>query len=263
MSGNQTASLSLWRDRFIFTSPHFIGEQSCRPSTVVIIGVNDDIQLESSGRTLTGRAFLVGANVSRKLTSGSSGLYSLNIDPISPYSRELRGLVKDGGILDLTSSLNEHILLAARESVEQAQTCAEIRHHSQRILNELFPEIVGIQPLDIRVDIVSSWLWTHVPAAVDLQKLSALCGLSESRLAHLFTQEVGISIRQYLLWVKMRYAAELFVRNRPLSQIAHDIGFSDSSHLSRTFTRYFALTPSYLANNKLVRLQLCDTSPSL
>ena len=84
--------------------------------------------------------------------------------------------------------------------------------------------------------------------------------LKWSRLAHLFTDEVGISIRQYLLWIKMRYAAELFVRNKTLSEVAHEIGFSDSSHLSRTFTRYFALTPSYLANNKLVELQICDDS---
>jgi AraC family transcriptional regulator, arabinose operon regulatory protein len=99
-----------------------------------------------------------------------------------------------------------------------------------------------------------------VPARVDLPFLAHLCGLSQSRLAHVFTERLGISIRQYLLWVKMRAAAEMFVRHLSLAEVAHEIGFADSSHLSRTFMRYFALTPSFLANEKLVRMQVCESS---
>lgn len=256
------ASLTIWRDRFIFTSPRFVGEQSCRPSTVIVIGINGDLELTADGRTFVSRAFLIGANVKRALKTRDTGLYSLNIDPINPYSRALRGLTSEAGLLDLVARLSAPVLAAARESVEQAQACGEVRRSSQVILDTLFPEVVGTQPMDVRIEMVLSWLWAHVPSAVDLGFLARLCGLSESRLAHLFTDEVGISIRQYLLWVKMRIAAELFTRNRTLSEVAHEIGFSDSSHLSRTFTRYFALTPSYLANGQMVRLQVCDRSPS-
>lgn len=261
MQGIQRASLSIWRDRFIFTSPTFVGEKSCRPATVVVLGTKGNIELATAEHRHVGRAFLVAPNVARTLTSHASGLYSLNIDPINPYSRALCELIGITGILNLDDRLNAVALSAASDSVESDQGCAEVRRHSELFFNALFPEVVGAQPLDVRIEMVSSWLWTHVPGSVDLSFLARLCGLSASRLAHLFTEQVGISIRQYLLWVKMRIAAELFIRKRPISEVAHEIGFADSSHLSRTFTRYFALTPSYLANDSLVRLRVCDRSP--
>ena len=260
MSHAHISSLSIWRDRFIYMSPYFLGEQSCRPSTVILIGTDGDFELESSGNKHSGRAFLIGSNVARTLSANNTSLYSLNVDPINPYARKLREVLNGQDILDLQPRMNETAGQHARNSMSGKRTCHELRHSSEVILQALFPEIIGAPPLDRRVDMVASWLHTHIPQVAELKKLSALCGLSESRLTHLFTDEVGISIRQYLLWIKMRYAAELFVRNKTLSEVAHEIGFSDSSHLSRTFTRYFALTPSYLANNKLVELQICDDS---
>jgi AraC family transcriptional regulator, arabinose operon regulatory protein len=258
MTVTRSASLSIWRDRFIYTSPNFVGEESCRPACVIIIGTGGDVEIESSGNKYIGQAFLIAPNVTRTLRANTSGLYSLNVDPIHPYSRKLRELSAQQGILDLRSRMAANILECARISVDSTPNCSEMLHNSQTILGQLFPEIAGTKPLDLRIEKVASWLQTHAPQTAELKRLSDLCGLSESRLAHLFTDQVGISIRQYLLWVKMRYAAELFVRRKTLSEVAHEIGFSDSSHLSRTFTRYFALTPSYLANGKMVQLQICD-----
>lgn len=258
MTDMRSASLSIWRDRFIYTSPQFVGDESCRPSCVIIVGTGGDVEIESAGFKYTGRAFLIGSNISRTLTANSTGHYSLNIDPISPFSRTLRNLSESHGVMNLHSRLTDTVLECARMSVENTPACAHMFEYSQTILTHLFPELGAVKSLDMRIDKVASWLQTNVPPTAELKKLSDLCGLSESRLAHLFTEEVGISIRQYLLWTKMRYAAELFVRRKTLSEVAHEIGFSDSSHLSRTFTRYFALTPSYLANGKMVKLQICN-----
>lgn len=259
MIGGPRASLSLWRDRFVFTSPTFSGEQSCRPSAVIVIGTNGEIELDFAGGRRRGRVFLIGPNVERSLKADGTGLYSLNIDPTSAYSRALRERCGVGGAVDLGDRFDERLAGLAHASVTQLQGCAEIYRHSQQILLGLFPDLIGTQPLDPRIDIVASWLWTHVPVRVELPFLATLCGLSQSRLAHLFTEELGISIRQYLLWVKMRKAAEMFVRKVSLAQVAHEIGFSDSSHLSRTFMRYFALTPSFLANEKLVYMQMGES----
>jgi AraC-like DNA-binding protein len=68
--------------------------------------------------------------------------------------------------------------------------------------------------------------------------------LSESRFMHLFSQEVGIPLRRYVLWLRVISAVHSAVQGMTLTHAAHNAGFSDSAHLSRTYRRMFGLTLS-------------------
>jgi AraC-like DNA-binding protein len=70
--------------------------------------------------------------------------------------------------------------------------------------------------------------------------------LSPSRFAHLFTEEVGLPFRRYMLWRKLSRAMEAFARGSNLSQAAHAAGFSDSAHLTRTWLQMFGITPTIM-----------------
>ncbi|MCH2558653.1 MAG: helix-turn-helix domain-containing protein [Alcanivorax sp.] len=52
----------------------------------------------------------------------------------------------------------------------------------------------------------------------------------------------------------MRRAVELIAQGVPLSMVAHDVGFSDAAHLTRTLKQFFGLTPSFLARGMEVRM---------
>lgn len=253
------SSLSLWKDRVIFTARTHTSEVSKRPAIALLIGTAKPIQLTTKQGIYSGTALIVGPNVRRTLAAENAGLYSLNLDPSNRICRYLRSEILAGReIVNLSTALTLRMRAWAKSAVEEPKTCSESYRISQRLLDALFPESIGLQPVDPRIELVAAWLWTHLPVRVDLDHLSALCGLSRSRLAHLFTEQIGISIRSYLLWVKMRKAAELFVQDLSLMEVAHAIGFSDSAHLSRSFRDFFALTPSFLSNKALVRVQLCE-----
>ncbi|SFC30989.1 helix-turn-helix transcriptional regulator [Pseudoalteromonas denitrificans] len=66
--------------------------------------------------------------------------------------------------------------------------------------------------------------------------------LSESRFLHLFSEELGIAWRPYLLWRRMICAIQAIINNTSATEAAHLAGFSDSSHLSRTFRNTFGMT---------------------
>lgn len=257
-----TSSLCIWRDRFVFTASEFHADQSCRPSNTILVGADNDLVLNALGREHRGHAMLVKANIEREITLLKGGLYSLNLDPTHPLCRFLRiELQGDRGIVDLSDKISSDIRASIRHRVASTDAnCQEDFRLSQKLIDAAFPDSRNLQPIDSRVDLVASWLWTRIPKKIDLNFLADLCGLSQSRLAHIFTEQLGISIRQYLLWVKMRKAAELFVKDQSLADVAHEIGFSDSAHLSRTFSRYFALKPSYLANHSTVRVRVCASN---
>ncbi len=66
--------------------------------------------------------------------------------------------------------------------------------------------------------------------------------LSESRFLHLFSEELGIAWRPYLLWRRMMCAIQAMINSNSATEAAHLAGFSDSAHLSRTFRKNFGMS---------------------
>ncbi|MBB2487726.1 helix-turn-helix domain-containing protein [Mitsuaria sp. WAJ17] len=73
-------------------------------------------------------------------------------------------------------------------------------------------------------------------------------------------QEIGLSLRQFLLWRKLRAAMDLLDGPLDATTIAHAAGFADSSHLWRTCTRVFGLQPSQAADRKTVQVRMLPIS---
>ncbi len=88
----------------------------------------------------------------------------------------------------------------------------------------------------------------YVESAIDgkpqLAEAARRAGVSPSRLTHVFTREVGIPFRRFVLWTRIKQAVTSAQAGHDLTQAALDAGFSDSAHLSRTFRAMFGLTPS-------------------
>lgn len=85
--------------------------------------------------------------------------------------------------------------------------------------------------------------------------------LSESRFIHLFSEEIGIPLRKYMLWLRVNRAIQEISSGRSLTDAAYSSGFSDSAHLSRTFRSMFGLTLSeILKNSRFVQVFSCLSS---
>lgn len=77
-----------------------------------------------------------------------------------------------------------------------------------------------------------------------IHELAAMVGLSASRLAHLFRDEVGMSIRSYVVDRRLQMAAMLIVQTHEhISQIAYGVGFNDVSNFNHSFKKRFGMAP--------------------
>jgi AraC-like DNA-binding protein len=54
-------------------------------------------------------------------------------------------------------------------------------------------------------------------------------------------EATGLPFRTYVVWLRLMRAVELYSAGSSLTDAAHGAGFSDSSHLSRTFRRMFGI----------------------
>lgn len=93
-------------------------------------------------------------------------------------------------------------------------------------------------------------LMQHIPQESYHQlELSQQLGLSNSRLNHLFKQNIGISFRYYKVWSKLAFFMRDFHVTDSLTLSALNSGFSDSSHLSNTYKKAFGISPSQILTN--------------
>lgn len=99
---------------------------------------------------------------------------------------------------------------------------------------------------DLRIRKMIAWAARHLDGPVSLNDAVAVSELSASRLRHLFVEQTGLPFKTYVLWLRLNKALEAFAAGASLTEAAHDAGFSDSAHLSRTFRRMFGVTPAAL-----------------
>lgn len=79
---------------------------------------------------------------------------------------------------------------------------------------------------------------------IELSDLAQIAGLSECHFARAFKQSIGMPPHRYMLQRRIEAAALMIERtDRPLSEIALDVGFSDQSHFTRMFSRLTRQTP--------------------
>lgn len=68
--------------------------------------------------------------------------------------------------------------------------------------------------------------------------------LSPSHFRHRVRALVGMPLRPYLRWLRLRRALIGAAAGADLSRAAQDAGFADAAHLSRTMQRHFGVPPS-------------------
>ena len=91
---------------------------------------------------------------------------------------------------------------------------------------------------------VTDYLVAHLSEDIPLQILSDLVKLSRSYFSRAFKVSTGLAPHQWLLQARISKAKQLLLEtDRPLAQIAIDVGFADQAHFTRTFRREAGESP--------------------
>jgi AraC-like DNA-binding protein len=100
------------------------------------------------------------------------------------------------------------------------------------------------QEVGARLARAVEYIGSRARAPVSLADAAAVATLSPSRFRHLFAQEIGTSFRAYLLWLRINVAIEAAMAGASWTEAAHEAGFADSSHLTRTHKRMSGIGPT-------------------
>lgn len=141
---------------------------------------------------------------------------------------------------------------------ELAQAAAEGKTHASvdevgMLLAARFVEVAsGVKPKALHVRArdrrraveAALWLDAHSHQPIELADAAARADLSAFHFLRLFSKVLGVTPHQYLVRSRLRHAARLLTEpDRPITDIALDVGFSDLSNFVRTFRRAAGLSP--------------------
>jgi AraC-like DNA-binding protein len=91
---------------------------------------------------------------------------------------------------------------------------------------------------------VHAHIHSRLSQRIELSELADIAGLSGCHFSRAFKQSLGVPPHRYLMQRRIEAAAELIEQtDRPMSEIALEVGFSDQSHFTRMFSRHFLQTP--------------------
>jgi AraC family transcriptional regulator of arabinose operon len=104
---------------------------------------------------------------------------------------------------------------------------------------------------DPRIRRAMDYLAADLRRPFRLDVLAQRCGLSVSRLAHLFKSEAGLTPQQFFEQQRMWQASQLLQRTGlGIGEIANELGYNDPFYFSNRFRRYAGESPSRFRRKK-------------
>lgn len=182
-------------------------------------------------------AVLVPANTPHTLMAVDRTIALLLVDPNGGRGVALERLARSDVGAELRTKLTKIAFPTPDITASDARTwCTDVL------------QSLGASTSQMELSSVSRRAIAYVERTIDgiprVAEAAAAVRLSSTRLTHIFSDEVGIPFRRFVLWTRIKRAVDVFQAGNDLSTSAIAAGFSDAAHFSRTFRAMFGLSPS-------------------
>jgi AraC-like DNA-binding protein len=189
-------------------------------------------------------AALVPPNLEHRALAPEARMIVLLVDPDSPDFRPLLGGLTPSSIQDLDPALFSPCLKQMKQIIDGSASVSVVEKCAEAMVRVLQREAPS--PLDSRIEGVLLRIRSTFPDVPPLALLAREQEISPNRLMTLFKASLGLPIRRYLLWIRLRESVRWLEGGANLTDTAHAAGFADSAHLSRVFRENFGMPPSVI-----------------
>lgn len=216
----------------------------------ITLALAGDFELRADGERLTGPAVAVAVAADASHIFKATGLAAfLFVEPESSAGQALAASFLGGEALSALSGdalrpLLDRLAAAFRVNADDAALIGLGR--------EILAALAGSDEAaatDPRVRAMMAHAGDNLEQPISLASAAKAACLSPSRARHLFVAQTGLPFRTFVLWLRIKRAVEIFAAGASLTEAAHEAGFADSAHFSRTFRRNFGLPAAALRVN--------------
>lgn len=246
-------AVHIWHEGIVFVGTGIRNAPHRHFTASLIFGIDGPFAFRS-GRSpwRTSRAIVTAPNAVQQMDTRGHRVAIMQVDPeTAAYARLAPHFVEQGTFVEPKPAVAAVLCSTLRRMV------AESRFNAPRFWSCALEAIGGDCPphvRDARVTRVLDIIKREFPGALPVATLARAVRVSPSRLIHLWKEEVGVSLRRYVLWLRLRHVVACVAMGHSLTAAAYEAGFADSAHLSRTFRSMFGLPLSSLFGTSNVEL---------
>jgi len=227
----------------------------------VVIGIDGDIAISGEdGDWRTGRGAIVRQDVAHSYNPQGRLGAMVFVDPESTEGAWLQTSVREDITLVPAPRL-DHCVVELRRFLDAPFESLGVRDLIKHCVQAMCTGAPPSRRLDPRVTKVLTAIRASDELRMSIEEAAALVFLSPSRFAHLFTQQLGLPFRRYMLWRKMTRAMLMIGREQTIAAAAAAADFADAAHLTRTFYQMVGLPPSVLMRGQFFEIPPPFESP--
>jgi AraC-like DNA-binding protein len=203
---------------------------------------------------------LVAPNIGHECDAKDQLIFSLIIEPLSSLGEHI--------ILTLLNTEKKLVLTPEQINYFDFEKITELILHKEfeTLKKEIYlffkykhTPVFNVSGIDNRILDVIKYIQTNIQYPINTEVLEEISCLSESRLLHLFKIEMGLPIRKYILWTRLKTVIKIVAEGGNLTEASHEAGFADSAHMTRTFIKNIGIAPSLsLKNSNFVQVNFSE-----
>jgi AraC-like DNA-binding protein len=241
----------LWPTEFLLFSDFLVAKPHAHGALQLSVGLDGMPRVRLDGVWRHARGVLVDTDVRHGFRCDGCLTAIGWIEGESRIGQQLRERVLDGrpyAVLD--ESVCARVADAVRPVLGANASCADAYARWRGALGELAVDIAPEPKLDRRIAAVLEHLRTTPSPPPSIGDLARIAYLSDSRLQHVFREQVGVPIRRYLLWHRYLTALSLLAEGSSVTDAAYAAGFADGAHLTRTAVRMNGYPPTEMPHSR-------------
>lgn len=201
--------------------------------------------------------FIVNQQIPHSCNAPDTAVAVNFIDPDSRWGVALAKMLDGAPYLEVSSLRSRDAYQHLLPEHYRDLSPEELGNNTVSYLNLLLEDHLQTIPphADKRMPSILAYINEHIDDRISLQDLARPIHLSAERLRHLFLEQTGIPLSQYIIWKRIRGVATAVVKkNRSLTEAALEFGFTDYQHFRRIFRRMFGSAPNMVFSHCLMIL---------
>jgi AraC-like DNA-binding protein len=250
---NWNGTVFLWQEQALFLGKAADTSLHTSPAIKICVAIDGEIRLRTSedSEWESFQAAIIAPGQVHAIDCRQSEIAMLILVPEAELAQPLSAIYNRDGLYRVRPSAVRKLLPVLDEYSRASAFDAETENLCLSLVESIQSE--GHRQFS-KNDSVS--LDPRVVTSIEQLRAEANCGsvgqiaanvaLSESRFSHLFSEQLGVPVRRYLLWLRLRDAMHRLATGATLTETAYESGFADSAHLTRTFRGMLGIAPSSL-----------------
>ncbi|MDO5718816.1 MAG: helix-turn-helix transcriptional regulator [Tissierellia bacterium] len=234
-------------DDYIFLIPEYEFAPEHKHSMLHIFISIEKISIKTDRADFTGNFCVLNSNISHQVNTERSKSFIFLIDPgsdIADLTRDRYLKSDDIYIVDLGISYLDHFRQILEDfgdynKGEEILKILELLNSDKKLLNK-----------DDRIYKVVEMVRSGEYLQLEIPEIAEKVYLSESRLSHLFKEEMGMNLKNYIMMNKMKKAFMYLKQGNNVTEAALKANFYDSAHLCNLVKKTTGLNISEITRKR-------------